>query len=134
MEGDVVHVWKWDGRTKPHSTFAYELEEIERTHILVMMGRGIHQDGAIDSITYTWKVIAENLADRGHVTRIMRFAEVCETWMACRAENKEFSQAAHWVWKEVCRYLVHHRIERLIFIPTVELPEFEAHTRGEQPA
>ena len=52
MEGDVVHVWEWGGRTMPHSTFAYELDEIERIHILVMMGRGIHQDGAIDSITH----------------------------------------------------------------------------------
>ena len=131
MEGDVAHVWKWDGRSTPHSTFAYELEEIERIHILVMMGRGIHQGGAIDSITYTWKVIAENLAAGGHVTRIMEFHEVTQTWLACRAVNKEFFQAAHWVWKEVCRHFVKHHIRRLIFIPTVELDEFEAHMRGE---
>ena len=133
MDGDVLHVWKWDRRTKPHTTFSHDLEEIERIHILVMLGRGIYQDGAIDSITHTWKVIAKNLADGGHVTRIMEFYEVTQTWLACRAVNKEFFQAAHWVWKEVCRHFARHRIRRLIFIPTIELPEFEAHMRGEQP-
>ena len=102
MMGDVLHVWNWDGRTRPRTSFAYELEGTERIHILVTIGCGVHQDGVIES--ETWKVIADNLASRAHVTRIMTFHEACATWLACRAVCKEFQQAARWIWFEVCRF------------------------------
>ena len=77
--GDVVHVWNWNGRPRPRTTaIGYELDTVERILILLMMGRGVRQDGVIR--IETWKIIAENLARGAHVTRMMDFFEARKTW------------------------------------------------------
>ena len=104
--GEVLHVFNWDGRTRPHTSFAHELEYVERIYILLMMGRGVRQDGVIEN--EAWKIIADNLASGSHVTRIMTFHEARATWLACRAVCKEFQLAAHLIWKEVSRCFAEH--------------------------
>ena len=121
--GDVVHVWNWNRRPRPRTTaFGYELDTVERILILLMIGRGVRKDGVIR--IETWKIIAENLAREAHVTRMMTVREACKTWWACRAVCTEFQQAAHLIWKEVCRCFAVQRIKRLIFFSSDELDDY----------